>query len=163
LWLFQLPLEKIEVVIHPQSVIHGLVEFTDGNILAQLGVTDMMFPIQFALLWPERAPRAMKRLNIGALGTLSFDAPDFSAFPCLRLALEAARAGGTAPAVLNAANEVAVESFCRNQISFLQISSVLDRVMEATNLDGHTDLDHVVAADQEARRRAADAVLACGV
>jgi 1-deoxy-D-xylulose-5-phosphate reductoisomerase len=163
MWLFGLPLDKIAVVIHPQSVVHGLVEFVDGNVLAHLGATDMRFPIQFALTWPERVPAAMDRLRVGELGTLAFEQPDFAAFPCLRLALEAARVGGTAPAVLNAANEVAVESFCRHQISFLQISDIIEEVMTLCAPTAHTDLGHVLEADREARRRAADAVQACGV
>ena len=163
MWLFGLPLSTIDVVIHPQSVIHGLVEFTDGSILAQLGVTNMMFPIQYALMWPERAAQAMDRLSLGTLGTLSFDPPDFSSFPCLRLALDAARAGGTAPAVLNAANEIAVESFCRGRISFLQINEVIEDVMDSCVSCATTELEPILAADREARARAGEVVQACGV
>lgn len=163
MWLFGLPLDRIAVVIHPQSIVHGLVEFTDGNILAHMGVTDMMFPIQYALTWPDRVDQPLARLPIGTLGNLSFDEPDFSAFPCLRLALDAARLGGTAPAVLNAANEVAVESFCKRKISFLQISDVIQEVMDACGTEAASELDPILEADRDARARAADAVHACGV
>lgn len=163
MWLFGLSLDRIAVVIHPQSVVHGLVEFTDGNILAHLGVTNMMFPIQYALMWPERVEQPLDRLSIGGLGTLSFDEPDFSEFPCLRLALDAARAGGTAPAVLNAANEVAVESFCHRKISFLQISEVIHDVMDACGSASAGELELILEADREARARAIDVVHACGV
>lgn len=163
MWLFGLSLDQIAVIVHPQSVVHGLVEFTDGNILAHLGVTNMMFPIQYALMWPERVTEAMDRLPLASLGILSFDQPDFASFPCLRLALDAARAGGTAPAVLNAANEVAVESFCRRRIAFLQIGEVIQEVMDACGSSAACGLESILAADREARARAADVVHACGV
>lgn len=161
-WLFGLPLEKIDVVIHPQSIVHSLVEFTDGSILAHLGVTDMKFPILFALTWPERVPVAMERLNLARMGTLSFAAPDFKEFPCLQLALDAARAGGTAPAVLNAANEVAVEAFCRKAIGFLDISEIVRRVLDAVPVEEDRDLDAILGVDATARRLAWDAVEALG-
>jgi 1-deoxy-D-xylulose-5-phosphate reductoisomerase len=161
-WLFGLPLEKIDVVIHPQSIVHSLVEFTDGSILAQLGVTDMKFPILFALTWPDRVPVAMERLDLARMGSLSFAKPDFREFPCLQLALEAARAGGTAPAVLNAANEVAVEAFCRNAIGFLHISEIVKRVLNAMPVEEDSDFDTILAIDAAARRMAWDAVEALG-
>src|SRR5690606_37979974 len=114
------------------SIIHSLVEFKDGNILAHMGVTDMKFPILFALTYPERVELPMERLNLAALGPLTFDAPDFRAFPCLGYARQAAAFGGTAPAILNAANEVAVEAFCNHRLGFLQISDVVGRVLESS-------------------------------
>ena len=123
--LFDLPAEKIQVIIHPQSVVHSLVEFTDGHILAHLGVTRMTAPILFALTWPERVESPMMRLDLTAMGELSFAAPDFAQFPCLALAREAALEGGTAPAILNAANEEAVAAFCARRIGFLDIAEVV--------------------------------------
>lgn len=163
MWLFGLPLQQIDIIIHPQSVIHGFVEFTDGNILAHMGVTNMVFPIQYALMWPERVPTAIERLPIARLGTLAFEAPDFSEFPCLQLALDAAQAGGTAPAILNAANEVAVDSFCRRQISFLQIADVIHETMDGCRIAPAGSLEEVLEADGEARALATRVVHACGV
>lgn len=155
MWLFGLPLDKIQVVIHPQSIVHSLVEFTDGSILAHLGVTDMRFPILFALTWPERVQCPMGRLDLTRMRELTFAAPDFSEFPCLAHAFRAARAGGTAPATLNAANEAAVDAFCRRRVSFLQISEVVGRALEACEVRDDTGLEAVLEADREARRAAA--------
>jgi len=154
MWLFDLPVDKIHVVIHPQSTVHGLVEFTDGSILAHLGLTDMKFPIEFALTWPERAGRPMGRLDLTQMGALTFATPDFSEFPCLSHALEAARRGGTAPAVLNAANETAVAAFCRHRIGFLEIAEVVEHVMQECPTDREVTLESVLRADREARRQA---------
>lgn len=154
MWLFGLPARKIEVIIHPQSVVHGLVEFNDGHILAHLSVTDMRFPILFALTYPERVAPPMERLNLAALRELTFDAPDFDAFPCLAYARRAAAAGGTAPAVLNAANEEAVAAFCARRIPFLSISDIVSDVFDACMTVPDKDLETVLAADEEARRRA---------
>lgn len=154
MWLFDLAPDRIDVVIHPQSVIHSLVEFNDGNILAHLGVTDMRFPILFALTHPERVELPMERLDLTALSALTFDAPDFSAFPCLAYARDAAAAGGTAPAVLNAANEVAVEAFCGERLGFLDISEVVGRVYEESAMSQDYSLESVLAADSDARARA---------
>ncbi|HOQ88614.1 MAG TPA: 1-deoxy-D-xylulose-5-phosphate reductoisomerase, partial [Candidatus Hydrogenedentes bacterium] len=153
--LFGLPRNKIEVVIHPQSIVHGLVEFTDGNMLAHLGVTDMKQPILYALTWPDRSERPVKTLDLASVGSLTFSRPDLDAFPCLALALEAADRGGTAPAVLNAANEVAVESFCREHISFLEIADVVAETM-ARCVSPHDgiSLEAILAADTDARRTA---------
>jgi len=158
MWLFDLPARKIEVIIHPQSVVHGLVEFNDGHILAHLSVTDMKFPILFALTYPERVASPMERLNLAALQSLSFDAPDFDAFPCLAYARQAAFEGGTAPAILNAANEEAVAAFCARRISFLGISDVVGDVCDACAVVADNNLETVLAADEEARRRARAAV-----
>ena len=154
MWLFSLPLEKIEVVIHPQSIVHSLVEFNDGSILGHLGITDMKFPIQFALTWPRRAQSPMGRLDLKTMRDLTFAAPDFEKFPCLTYALEAARAGGTAPAVLNAANETAVGAFCAGKIHFLDIERVVRGVMDDTVIESDRELETVIAADRAARAKA---------
>jgi len=158
MWLFGLPLDQINVLIHPQSVIHSLVEFRDGSILAHLGVTDMKLPIQFALTWPDRVEPPLKRLDLTRLSNLSFAAPDFADFPCLAYALEAARTGGTAPAILNAANEVAVSAFCDHQIPFLGISDFVRQVMDKCPATADTTIEAVVDADAAARRCARDCI-----
>ncbi len=154
--LFGLPLSKVEIIIHPQSVVHSLVEFRDGSILAHLGVTDMKLPIAFALTWPERVESPMGRLDLTAVRELTFAAPDLNAFPCLGLALEAAAEGGTAPAVLNAANEIAVETFCQGRIGFLDIEEVVRRVLDASAFEPDTDVETVERADALARDAATD-------
>ncbi len=154
MWLFELPAEKIQVVMHPQSLVHGLVEFTDGNILAHLGLADMRFPIEFALTWPERVASPMARLDLTKGIELTFAAPDLSIFPCLGYAIEAAKRGGTAPAVLNAANESAVEAFCRRRILFPEIPEVVSHVLNRCPTTSEVTLESVLAADQEARRTA---------
>ena len=160
MWLFDLPLEKIRVVIHPQSIVHGLVEFTDGHILAHLGVTDMVMPIQFALTWPERVKSPMARLDLTRMKALTFAEPDFREFPCLELALSAARRGGTAGTALNAANEVAVAAFRAGRLPFLGIAEVVRRVLEASEVHADDTLESILAADAEARRAAETVVLA---
>jgi len=123
--LFSLPYSRLRVWIHPQSIIHSLVEFHDGAIMAQLGLPDMELPIQFALSYPERLPMGGKRLSLPEIGRLEFSDPDLDRFPCLRICIEAGKAGGTAPAVVNAANEVAVAAFLDGKISFNQISEIV--------------------------------------
>lgn len=154
MWLFGLPESQIEVVIHPQSIIHSLVEFNDGHLLAHLGVTNMKFPILFALTWPDRVGEPMARLDLTKMRELTFAAPDFREFPCLAMARAAAAEGGTAPAILNAANEIAVEAFCRRQLPFLRISEVVAAVREARPATKDYTLDAVMQADEEARARA---------
>jgi 1-deoxy-D-xylulose-5-phosphate reductoisomerase len=158
MWLFGLPEERIDVVIHPQSVIHSLVEFNDGDILAHLGVTDMKFPILFALTWPERVQSPMARLDLTTLRSLSFAAPDFSEFPCLGLARAAAREGGLAPAVLNAANEAAVAAFCARRIPFLAIDGVVAEVLARCPRAADHGLEAVLEADAAARRLAEERI-----
>jgi 1-deoxy-D-xylulose-5-phosphate reductoisomerase len=158
MWLFGLPLDKVQVIIHPQSIVHSLVEFADGSILAHLGLTDMKFPILFALAWPERAEPAMGRLNLTEMRELTFAAPDFSEFPCLEYAMEAAQRGGTAPALLNAANEEAVAAFCDHRIGFLQISETVRDVLEACPGNGDMTLESVLAADAEGRAKAGEII-----
>ena len=154
MWLFRLPVEKIDVVIHPQSIVHGLVEFTDGSLLAQMGVTDMKSPILYALEYPERSTRALSRLDLCSLTPLTFAKPDFAEFPCLEMARSAALEGGTAPAILNAANEVAVEAFCKHRISFLQISDVVADVRRHCPVVQELNLNEILKADSCARETA---------
>ncbi len=162
MWLFGLPQEQIEVVIHPQSIVHGLVEFKDGNILAHLGVTDMKFPILFALSYPNRVEYAMDRLDLTAMQGLTFAAPDFSAFPCLALAREAAARGGAAPAILNAANEIAVEAFCGHRLPFLAISEVVGATLQDCASTEDYSLESILAADALARETARNAAAKLG-
>ena len=163
MWLFGLPLEKVEVVIHPQSIVHSLVEFTDGSILAHLGLTNMKFPIQYALTWPDRVPEPMGRLDLTTMRELTFAKPDFSEFPCLAYAMEAARTGGTSPAILNAANESAVDAFCKGQIEFLRISEVVREVMDECAASHDVTLETVLEADALARERAGHVMTGLGV
>jgi len=158
MWLFDLPLEKINVVIHPQSIIHSLVEFTDGSILAHLGVTNMTLPIQFALTWPNRVKSPMARLDLTTMPEITFAAPDFSQFPCLAMAIEAARTGGTAGAILNAANETAVAAFRDHTIPFLGIEETVQSVMNTSTFVPVETLEGVLEADREARLRAKDVI-----
>ena len=153
-WLFAVPPEMIDIVVHPQSVIHSMVEYSDGSILAQLGNPDMRTPIAHALAFPERIAAGVAGLDIIATARLDFEAPDYSRFPCLRLATEAVRTGGTAMAVLNAANEVAVEAFLSRQVRFVDIPLIIEHVLEAMPVVEPTSLDLVQQADAEARRRA---------
>ncbi len=156
--LFGLPLSKIEILIHPQSIVHGLVEFNDGNILGHLGVTDMRFPILFALTWPERVELPLGRLDLTAIRALTFAAPDFSEFPCLALALHAAEQGGTAPAIMNAANEAAVAAFCKQRIGFLQIGDVVEEVLGTSAISADASLEAVLSADAQARQKAEEII-----
>ncbi len=160
--LFGLPLSKIEVVIHPQSIVHSLVEFNDGSILGHLGVTDMRFPILFALTWPERVQYPMNRLSLTAMRELTFRAPDFTEFPCLAHALRAAETAGTAPAALSAANEVAVNAFCQHQIRFLDIEEVVRRTLDAADICKDMTLESVLEADRAAREAALEIVRLLG-
>ncbi|HTO85449.1 MAG TPA: 1-deoxy-D-xylulose-5-phosphate reductoisomerase, partial [Methylomirabilota bacterium] len=153
--LFGLSEAQIDIVVHPQSVIHSLVAYTDGSVLAQLGSPDMRTPIAYALGWPKRMPTPAKRLDLAAIGSLTFENPDPIRFPALRLAREALQAGGTAPAVLNAANEVAVCAFLKGQIGFLDIAETVERTLEAIPVEPLASLDHLRQIDAAARERAA--------
>ena len=159
-WLFDTGPETVEVVVHPQSVIHSMVEFDDGSVLAQLGNPDMRTPIAHALAWPERIASGVAPLDFTGTSRLDFEAPDFERFPCLRLGFEAARAGGTAPAALNAANEVAVEAFLNRRLRFTAIASVAETTVEACAGGEPDTLDAVLDVDAQARTRAAEAVAA---
>ena len=155
--LFSLPISKIEVLIHPQSVVHSGVEFRDGSVLAQLSNPDMRLPIQYALTWPDRAPSLAEPLDFFKLARLDFSRPDFRRFPCLALAFEAARKGGIYPAVLNAANEVAVERFISGRLGFTRIPEVVEKTMAACHGgSGRLTLGAAVEADGWARQKAAD-------
>jgi 1-deoxy-D-xylulose-5-phosphate reductoisomerase len=150
-WLFDATPQMVEVVVHPQSVIHSLVEYVDGSMLAQLGTPDMRIPIAHALAWPERAESGAERLSLFNVARLEFEAPDLERFPCLRFAYEAARRGGTAAAIMNAANEVAVEAFLAGAARFSDIPAVIEATMaELVPRETH-DLDEILAADGEAR------------
>ena len=152
--LFPVELEQIEVVVHPQSVIHSLVSYVDGSVLAQLGQPDMRTPIAYALAWPSRMRSPAPRLRLSELGNLTFEAPDEQKFPALRLAKEALRRGGTAPIVLNAANEIAVDSFLSEQIGFLRISQIVEQTMEQASSGRLNSIADVIGIDKEARARA---------
>ena len=150
-WLFNVPPERIEVVVHPESVIHSLVEYVDGSVIAQLGNPDMRTPIAHALGFPERIEAGVPFLNLPLVGSLHFHEPDLQRFPCLGLAYQALAAGGGAPIVLNAANEVAVAHFLEGVISFARIPSVIDRVLSEVDVSFDKELDSILAVDAEAR------------
>ncbi len=152
--LFDLTSDDIDVLVHPQSTVHGLVYFADGSVLAQLGAPDMRIPIAHALAWPERLPTHSPRLDLAALGKLEFSPPDEIRFPALRLAREALRAGGGSPTILNAANEVAVEAFLQRRIGFLDIAAVVEAVLDRLGARSADTLDAVTDLDAEARRSA---------
>jgi len=154
-WLFDVLMAKIEVVVHPQSIVHSFVEFVDGSVKAQLSPPDMRLPIQYALFYPERPPSELPRLDFSNIGPLTFEAPDLERFPCLRLALEAGRRGGTYPAVLSAADEVAVELFLEQRIGFLDIATLVEEALEQHQSIPHPSLEEILAADAWARERAA--------
>jgi 1-deoxy-D-xylulose-5-phosphate reductoisomerase len=154
-WLFGAPLEAIQIVVYPQSVIHSMVEYLDGSVVAQLGAPDMRTPIACALAWPERIESGVAPLDFTTLGSLDFERLDSLRFPCVSLAREAIRQGGTAPAALNAANEVAVEAFLAGRLAFTGIAEVIDQVLGETNVEPLTSLEQVYAADVEARGLAA--------
>lgn len=156
MWLFDVPMERVRVVLHRESIVHSLVEFSDGSVKAQLGLPDMRLPIQCALAWPERMPEPpAPALDLAAVGTLTFGEPDVARFPCLRLAMEAGRLGGTAPAALAAADEVAVARFLAGEAGFLDIPAIVERVLERHERAPDDDLEAVLAADAWAREAAA--------
>ena len=156
--LFGVPYGRIDVVVHPQSLVHSLIHLNDGSSLAHLGYPDMRVPISYALHHPERADVDVPRLDLAAAGSLTFEAPDLETFTCLRLALEAGEAGGTAPCVLNAADEVAVAAFLDGRISFTGIAAVIEGVLEAMPAQPVGHFDDLFAADAEARRRSEEQV-----
>lgn len=153
-WLFGFDVDKISVIVHPQSVVHSMVEMVDGSVIAQLGVTDMKHPIQYALTYPDRQEGCMAPLDLGKLGSLTFEEPDFDRFPCLRLAYEALKTGGTMPAVLNAANEIAVRAFLDGRIGLAEIAALNETVMDEHTATPADSLDAVLNADEWARSRA---------
>ena len=153
-WLFNCPPEKLEVVIHPQSVIHSMVRYRDGSVLAQLGNPDMRTPIAYCLGLPERIDSGVGELDFGALSALTFQKPDFDRFPCLKLAYQAMNAGGAAPCVLNAANEVAVAAFLEKRIKFTDIAKVVAHCLAQDFSDGRHDIEGLLAQDAQTRRQA---------
>jgi 1-deoxy-D-xylulose-5-phosphate reductoisomerase len=159
-WLFGLPSAQIDVVIHPESIVHSMIEFQDGAVMAQLSVADMRLPIQYALTYPERVAVDGESLSLDlmATGRLQFERPDSQRFPCLRLAREALEKGGAMPCALNAADEVAVEAFLDRRLRFVEIPRVIERVMQQTPQVHFETLDEVLECDREARRRAAEVV-----
>lgn len=150
-WLFNVPLEKIEVLIHPQSVIHSLVQFEDGSLKAQLGVPSMKLPIQYALTFPFRIPNTHQRLDFEKYASFTFEHPDYETFPLLRLAYQVAEKGGNAPAVLNAANEVAVAMFLQGKIKFLQINSLIEKALEKIPFSKPTTIEEYLEVDKMTR------------
>lgn len=157
-WLFNAPAEKIDVVIHPQSIVHSLVEYDDGSVLAQLGNPDMRTPIAYALAYPERIDAGVEMLDLIKIGRLDFEAPDAARFPCLELAYAALREGGSAAASLNAANEIAVAAFLAERLAFVEIAAILEQVLERAPRNQAASLDEVFAADTEARHLAEEAI-----
>jgi 1-deoxy-D-xylulose-5-phosphate reductoisomerase len=154
-WLFDIGMERVGVLVHPQSIVHSMVEFVDGSVLAQLSTPDMCLPIQYALTYPDRAASERVQTNFAKLGTLTFEEPDPERFPALTLARKAGEMGGTLPAVLNAANEIAVEAFVSRRINFPQITDTVRRVMDAHRVVAHPTLDQILEADAWARHAAA--------
>jgi len=152
-WLFDVPVEKIDVHIHPQSIVHSMVEYVDGSVIAQLGMPDMRVPIAYALAYPQRLKLDLPTLDLFSVQTLTFQEPDLSRFPCLDLAFSACKAGGTMPAVLNASNEIAVQAFLDNRIPFLGIARLVDKVMQEHELVPATELQAILTADTWARQR----------
>jgi 1-deoxy-D-xylulose-5-phosphate reductoisomerase len=160
-WLFEFGAEKISVAVHPQSIVHSMIEMVDGSIIAQLGVTDMRLMIQYALTYPERLPTDLPPLGLEKLAKLEFYEPDFERFPCLRLAYEAMREGGTMPAAMSAANEIAVAAFLNRQIKFMDIPRLIDETMTAHSTQSCSSIEAVLEADRWARAHAESAVGGC--
>jgi len=157
-WLFNFPAEMIDVHIHPESIVHSLVEYRDGAVIAQLGIPDMKTPIAYALSWPERLPLDQPALDLCEIGRLSFSLPDLERFPCLRLAYDALARGGTVPAVMNAANEIAVDAFLRNKLSFLGIPQVIEQTMQHHQGGVLTTVEQALQADLWGRHKAKELI-----
>ena len=151
-WLFNMPYDKIAVVVHPQSIVHSLVEFCDGSVIAQMGDPDMRLPIQYALSWPERYPYAFDQLDLVKYGSLTFEAPDLEAFPSLKIAIDCGKAGGTLPCAFNAANEEAVNAFLEGKIKYLDIPYITATVIQKHASVAAPTIEDIEAADAEARR-----------
>src|SRR5262245_3272104 len=153
-WLFGVEMKRVEVVIHPQSIVHSMVEFTDGSTLAQLSYSSMCFPIQYAVTWPDRVPNSLPPLDFSKLSKLEFSTPRYGDFPALKLARRAGETGGTLPAVMNAANEIAVAAFLDRKVRFPEIWGIVEQVMNEHTPVAHPDLDAILGADQWARAQA---------
>lgn len=162
-WLFNTSHDKVQVVIHPQSVIHSMVRYNDGSVLAQMGNPDMRTPIAHAMAWPERIESGVEPLDIFEVAKLEFEQPDYNRFPCLRMAYESLKMGGTATTVLNAANEIAVEAFLNEQLVFTNIASVIEKTLESITVQQSFDLARILSVDAEARLVALDLVARLGV
>lgn len=160
-WLFECPIDRIEVLIHPEAIVHSMVEFVDGMILAQLGAADMRLPIQYALTYPERLETTVPSLDFAQLGQLTFEPPDLKKFPCLTLAQQAAREQGVAPAVLNAANEELVEAFLDRRIRFLDLPNLLAQVVAEHHRVAHPSLEEIVEADRWGREATKELIACC--
>jgi 1-deoxy-D-xylulose-5-phosphate reductoisomerase len=150
-WLFNAPADSIDVVVHPQSVIHSMVQYRDGSVMAQLGSPDMRTPIAYAMAWPERIEAGVASLDFFTLSNLTFEQPDLERFPCLKLAFEALRSGGDAPAVLNAANEVAVAAFLDGQIGFMGIPELVEQALGRFDLSASPSLEALLDKDRQVR------------
>jgi 1-deoxy-D-xylulose-5-phosphate reductoisomerase len=157
-WLFGVKMKRVEVVIHPQSIVHSMVEFTDGSTLAQLSYSNMCFPIQYAVTWPDRVPNSLPPLDFSKLSKLEFSTPRYDDFPALNLARRAGETGGTLPAVMNAANEIAVAAFLDRKVRFPEIWRIVEQVMNEHTPVAHPDLDAILGADQWAREQARQCV-----
>ena len=153
-WLFDIEMDRVDVVVHPQSIVHSMVEFVDGSVLAQMSTPDMCLPIQYALCYPHRQPSDRVQTSFPKLGTLTFEAPDTDRFPALNLARRAGEIGGTLPAVFNAANEVAVDRFVAGSLSFSGIWQTVEKVMNQHRVVEHPNLEQILAADLQARAAA---------
>ena len=152
-WLFDVEPERVQVVVHPQSIVHSMVEYVDGSVIAQLGVADMGIPILYAFTYPSRLPAAAERLDLTRVGALTFEEPDTDRFPCLALARRALQAGGVATVVLNAANEMAVAAFLEGRIRFVEIAQLIERALAHVPARGLADIETCVHVDDETRRR----------
>lgn len=150
-WLFDLPADRIDVVVHPQSLVHSFVQFVDGSLKAQIGLPDMNLPIHYALTYPQRSPTAFRRFDIASIASWTFEKPDTDRFPCLRIAYDAMSAGGIVPAVMNAANEIAVARFMRKDIRYVDIPRVIEATIDAMKGPGSPSLSDIIDADREAR------------
>lgn len=157
-WLFDIPMQKIDVIVHPQSIIHSMVEYIDGSVIAQMNNADMCFPIQYAITWPRRVQGGVEPINFSQLQSLEFQAPRFDDFPALKIAIQAGTDGGSAPAMMNAANEVAVAAFLSNKIKFPSIWATVEQTMESCDDMGSSSIEELIASDQEARRIAEEIV-----
>jgi 1-deoxy-D-xylulose-5-phosphate reductoisomerase len=154
MWLFDIPVSQIDIVVHPQSIIHSMVEFNDGSVMAQMGAPDMRIPIQLALTWPERISNSFNKIDFDKLSCLNFEKPDYNTFEALKLAKEAAETGGTMPCAMNAANEVAVELFLEEKISFLEITEVIKLVMKNHIVNTEPVLNDIIDTDRASRELA---------
>jgi 1-deoxy-D-xylulose-5-phosphate reductoisomerase len=154
MWLFDVSYDKIDILVHPQSIIHSMVAFRDGSIIAQMAAPDMRIPIQLALTWPERLENPFKRVSLADFNKITFEQPDLDTFKAVKLSYHAAKIGGTMPCAMNAANEVAVDAFLKGQISFLQIPEVVEKVMQEHLVNTTPVLHDIIDTDEKSREKA---------